>query len=167
MVSRRLARECVLQSLYAHTMGGGNRRHIVTRLIRPRLKEDEAIAQFGERLFAESFETAQHADQLIQTHAANWEMVRMAILDRLILRMAICEIVRFKDIPPKVSINEAIDLAKRFSTVRSGPFVNGILDTIVAALDRDGQLHKSGRGLRGMKELRARIAQRGQQKQRT
>ena len=82
----------------------------------------------------------------------------MAILDRLILRMAICELCRFEDIPPKVSINEAIDIAKRYSTERSGHFVNGMLDAIVYELEQSGELRKSGRGLRGMKDLRARLA---------
>ena len=160
MVSRRMARECVLQGLYAHTMGGGNRGHIIATIIRPRLKQSAPVQAFAERLFADSFEAAAHADQLIRGHAKNWELARMAILDRLILRMAICELCRFEDIPPKVSINEAIDLAKCYSTERSGHFINGMLDAIVCDLERNGELRKSGRGLRGMEEFRARLAQR-------
>ncbi len=160
VVNRRLARESVLQALYAHTMGGGNRGHVVATIIRPRLKEDGSILQFAERLFAASFETATRADMLIKAHADNWELVRMAILDRLVLRMAICEFLSFEHIPPKVTINEAIDIGKRFSTDGSGQFINGMLDAIVYELQQKGELRKSGRGLKGMEELIEKLARR-------
>lgn len=160
MVSRRLARECVLQALYAHLLGGGNHGHILATIVRPRLRENSSVLSFAESLFSRSFETAWRADQLIKAHASHWEIVRMAILDRLTLRMAVCELLRFADIPPKVTINEAIDIAKRYSTEHSGRFVNGMLDSIVYELDRQGELRKSGRGLRGMGALRTRLAMR-------
>jgi len=70
-------------------------------------------------------------DEHIRIKSENWEFSRIAILDRLILRIAICEFVYFEDIPAKVSISEAIEIAKKFSTKDSGAFVNGILDAIL------------------------------------
>nr|WP_243663960.1 transcription antitermination factor NusB [Rhodothermus marinus] len=73
--------------------------------------------------------------------------------------MAICELLAFEDIPPKVSINEAIELAKKYSTEKSGQFVNGVLDAVVLDLQRQGRLKKSGRGLIGMETLLQRLAE--------
>ncbi|HET56271.1 MAG TPA: N utilization substance protein B, partial [Ignavibacteria bacterium] len=72
---------------------------------------------------------------------------RIALLDRLILRLALCELLFFEEIPPKVTINEAIDLAKKFSTEDSGRFVNGILDAVLRKLKQENRLAKHGRGL--------------------
>ena len=86
-------------------------------------------------------------DKVIHGMVANWDFERIAILDRVILRMAICELKYFKEIPPKVSMNEAIELAKLFSTEKSGQFVNGILDAVFEDLEKAGELGKAGRGL--------------------
>ena len=74
-------------------------------------------------------------------------MGRIALIDKILLRMAICEILYFPDIPPKVSINEAIEIAKEFSTAGSGKFINGILDAILSEEKTAGRLNKTGRGL--------------------
>ncbi|MCK7526701.1 MAG: transcription antitermination protein NusB [Ignavibacteriales bacterium] len=71
----------------------------------------------------------------------------MHLLDRILLRMGICEIPFFPDIPPKVSINESIEIAKDYSTSSSGKFINGILDAILDDLKKDDKLNKKGRGL--------------------
>jgi N utilization substance protein B len=68
-------------------------------------------------------------------------------LDKLILRLALCEFLHFPDIPPKVTIDEAIEIAKKYSTEKSGRFVNGILDAVLIDLRKEGRLHKKGRGL--------------------
>lgn len=73
-------------------------------------------------------------------------MGRIALIDKILLRMAICELLYFTDIPPKVSINEAIEIAKIYSTAGSGKFINGILDTILSE-EKLGSLNKTGRGL--------------------
>ena len=78
--------------------------------------------------------TMQHADeinQLIVRHADNWNIARMAVVDRNVLRLATYELLYCDDIPPKVAINEAIELGKRYSTQNSGAFINGILDKIM------------------------------------
>ncbi len=70
--------------------------------------------------------------------------------------MAICEMLSFPDIPPKVSINESIEIAKKYSTENSGKFINGILDAVLLVLYEEGRLRKSGRGLVGMDSLEQR-----------
>jgi N utilization substance protein B len=69
-------------------------------------------------------------DTLIKKKLENWDLERVAIVDKIILRMAIVEIIHFDEIPPEVSINEAIELAKKYSTAGSGKFINGLLDAI-------------------------------------
>ncbi len=75
-------------------------------------------------------------DGIIQKYAMNWEIKRMGIVDRNVMRMAIYEMDRYPDIPPVVSVNEAVDLAKYFSSNESSRFVNGILDRVLRDLDR-------------------------------
>jgi N utilization substance protein B len=91
-----------------------------------------------------------HKDELdkhIKFRVDNWEMNRIALIDKILLRMGICELLYFPDIPPKVSINEAIEIAKLYSTAGSGKFINGILDVILTELKDTGKLNKTGRGL--------------------
>ena len=78
-------------------------------------------------------------DELIISYADNWDLNRMAVVDRNILRLAAYEMIHREDIPPIVSINEAVDIAKKFSTEDSGKFVNGILDKICAGLSRSAR----------------------------
>ncbi len=150
MKTRHQARECVLQALYALTMGGGDKSYILETLVRPNFAEGGATARFAERLFIETLDAEQEASELIDRHVDNWALKRIACVDRLILRMAVCELLRFEDIPPKVTINEAIELGKEYSTTKSGQFINGILDAALGELLRNNVLRKSGRGLVGM-----------------
>ena len=99
------------------------------------------------RLFAEPLirGTLQHRDAIdaeIKKHAQNWDLHRMAAVDRNILRLAIFEMLHRDDIPPVVSINEAVDIAKKFSTEDSGKFVNGILDKVKGELMRPARIVK-------------------------
>ena len=89
--------------------------------------------------------TLQHRDELdtqIKQHVQNWELHRIAAVDRNILRLALYEMLHREDIPPVVSINEAVDIAKKFSTEDSGKFVNGILDKVKGELMRPGRIVK-------------------------
>ena len=79
---------------------------------------------------------------IIKKHAKNWELHRIAAVDRNILRLAIYEMLHRDDIPPVVSINEAVDIAKKFSTQDSGKFVNGILDKVKGELMRPARIVK-------------------------
>ncbi len=157
MSSRREARERVMQALYAFELGGGDAPHILDTLIRPKLTKDAAVRTFAERLFLRTLDYAEEADKLISQHADNWDLTRIALIDRVLLRMALSEFSRFEDIPPKVTINEAIDIAKRYSTDKSGKFVNGILDATLLDLQKQGRLNKSGRGLIGMPSIQNRL----------
>ena len=146
-----------MQALYAFTLGGGEVEHIIETLLKPTLAEDAAVLRFAERLFIRSLDLAEEADALIAEHADNWDINRIALIDRILLRMALCEFITFEDIPPKVTINEAIDIAKRYSTDNSGRFINGILDAAVLALQQQGRLKKSGRGLVGIQSIQSRL----------
>ncbi|MDZ7268529.1 MAG: transcription antitermination factor NusB [candidate division KSB1 bacterium] len=143
---RRRARELTLQACYAHELSENEPATIVADVI---LSKTEAapVLTFAEDLFRRTVEHKDEFDQLIKEKAVNWEFNRIAILDKLILRMAICEFLYFEDIPPKVSIDEAIEIAKKFSTEKSGRFVNGILDAVLIDLRKAGRLRKKGRGL--------------------
>jgi transcription antitermination protein NusB len=102
---------------------------------------------FIERLF----QTGSHLDskfkELIANNTRNWEVDRLPLTDRIILEMAIAELLEFPNIPVKVSINEYIELAKNYSTPKSRQFINGILDVIAKELKENGAMKKSGRGL--------------------
>ena len=84
---------------------------------------------------------------MIQSTVDNWDIERIALLDFIIIKMCLSEFFYFEEIPPKVSINEAIDLAKDFSTRNSGKFVNGILDSLLNSLVDKGEIKKTGKGL--------------------
>lgn len=103
--------------------------------------------EFIEQLFAESFHLNDHYKKLIAQNTRNWEVERLPLTDRVILEMAIAELLNFPNIPVKVTINEYIELAKNYSTPKSRQFINGILDAISKELREEGALKKSGRGL--------------------
>lgn len=145
-VRRRIIREKVLQALYAHEISGDPPEHVIKYNLTG-FAENKQAHEFAKNLVIESVKHRDAIDTVIQSKVANWDFKRIAILDRLILRMAICELMYFNEIPPKVTMNEAIELAKLFSTEKSGQFVNGVLDAVLDDLKSDGGLHKSGRGL--------------------
>ncbi len=92
--------------------------------------KDRQVQEFSLRLVTGTKDLRPELDETLGKVARNWDLRRMATLDRNILRMAIFELLYCDDIPPKVTINEAIDLGKKFSTANSGAFVNGILDRV-------------------------------------
>jgi len=104
--------------------------------------EETSLREFAEPLIRGTLEHRLEADELIKKHAKNWELHRIAAVDRNILRLAIYEMLHREDIPPVVSINEAVDIAKKFSTEDSGKFVNGILDKIRSELLRPARIVK-------------------------
>ncbi len=147
MSNRRAARARALQALYAAEVSGNEPDHVVRHVLHERLADDPEALAFAERLFIRTLDHAAEADALIERHLENWDLKRVAVMDRLVLRMGLTELLAFEDIPPKVSINEAIELAKGFSTERSGTFVNGLLDAALKTLREEGRLKKTGRGL--------------------
>jgi len=102
----------------------------------PPTTEELAVRAFAEPLIRGVLEHQAELDAEIIRHARNWELHRMAVVDRNILRLAIYEMRYREDIPPVVSINEAVDIAKKYSTQDSGKFVNGLLDKVKSELMR-------------------------------
>ncbi|MEX2657081.1 MAG: transcription antitermination factor NusB [Balneolales bacterium] len=147
MSSRRKVREIVLQAVYAYQLGDHTPEHVLQTIIHPELQNDPAGLSFAESLFLRSMDHREQAEDLIRKHISNWEIDRLAIVDRIILQIAISELISFDDIPTKVTINEAIEIAKKYSTAQSGRFVNGILDVAMASLFESKLMKKSGRGL--------------------
>src|SRR2546421_5688761 len=106
----------------------------------PPTTDEAAIRLFAEPLIRGALEHRDEADEIIKKHAKNWDLHRIAAVDRNILRLAIYEMLHRDDIPPIVSINEAVDIAKKFSTQDSGKFVNGILDRVKSELLRPARV---------------------------
>ncbi|MDA1276677.1 MAG: transcription antitermination factor NusB [Verrucomicrobia bacterium] len=105
----------------------------------PPTAEEAAIRLFAEPLIRGTLKLREELDAKIQKYAKNWDLRRMAVIDRNVLRLAIYEMFYRDDIPPIVSINEAVDIAKKFSTDDSGRFVNGILDKVKSDLMRSAR----------------------------
>jgi len=143
---RRQVREKVLQALYAYELSHESPESIIENIISVLRKEPE-VFDLAKTLFMKVIEEREELDALIKGRVANWEFNRLAVIDKIILRMSICELLYFEDIPPKVSINEAIEIARRYSTEKSDKFVNGVLDSVLDDLRKNGRLKKTGRGL--------------------
>jgi N utilization substance protein B len=97
---------------------------------------------FAKTLLSTVFEKSEHLESLIIPKLKNWDPERIALLDMILMKMGVAEFLYFETIPPKVTINEYIDLAKEYSTSQSGQFVNGILDNIHKELVQQGKMHK-------------------------
>lgn len=143
--NRRLLREKALQALYAYELNGEG----LTLLTEGILSDitSPADIEFAKQLINYTVANTKILDKKIQDKVANWEMDRIALIDRILLRIGIAEIMYFPDIPPKVTINEVIEIAKDYSTSNSNKFINGILDAVLSDLKKSGELNKSGRGL--------------------
>jgi len=115
------------------------------------LYKNEEDEEFVKILFRKSILHSDKCSGLIDKHTTNWEVDRIALMDILVMQLAITEILEFPEIPVKVTLNEYIEIAKYYCTSKSSTFVNGILDNIVKEIRQDGQLKKSGRGLVGEK----------------
>jgi transcription antitermination factor NusB len=129
MRKRTMSRELALQVMYQLDLRGQEILDEVDDLMKE-VTTDPEVTGFAKELVFGTWERRAEIDSRIEEVAVNWEIKRMAAIDRNILRLATFEILFRDDIPPLVSINEAIEIAKKFSTKNSGPFVNGILDNI-------------------------------------
>lgn len=143
--NRRELREKVLQVLYAYELNGEGLSLLTEGILADVTSEMDI--NFAKLLINKTVANQKILDEQIRDRVANWEMDRIALIDRLLLRIGITELYYFPDIPPKVSINEVIEIAKEYSTSNSGKFINGILDAVLADLKNSGTLNKSGRGL--------------------
>lgn len=138
--SRRRAREAALQMLYQGEIGRtGVHEAIATYW--PARDPDREVAdearEFANTLVRGTLSRLEEIDRLLTTHAQNWRLERMAVLDRLILRMAIYELTVDSSTPPKVVINEALELARAYSGEEAVAFVNGVLDAVRKQLGRE------------------------------
>ena len=130
MTERREARELALQCLHQWDQQPDQGRELSETLILERAS-DEDVAAYARRILVQFWTHRDEVDGVIEGVADNWRLARMAVVDRSVLRMAVAEMRYIPSVPPKVSVDEAIELAKRYSTEKSGAFVNGILDRIL------------------------------------
>ena len=135
--SRHRARELALQTLYACEVGITKEWEGMLRRIGEGGAFPEENVEYARGLVRETIAALEKIDGCIAHHAANWELKRMAALDRNILRLAAAEFLFFSEVPFKVVIDEAVELAKTYGTEESGRFVNGILDSIHKTLIKD------------------------------
>ena len=133
---RRLARELVLQSLYASESGETQPEQSFAEIIRDH-KLSEKNVLFARTLFSLTRQHSDWADEQITKLSEHWDVNRIAAIDHTILRMALAELEHIPDTPIKVVLNEAIELARKFSTSESPGFVNGILDGYVKRMEKD------------------------------
>jgi len=131
MRKRTQAREFALQILYKIDITKeGCEKSLGEFWLNAEKKVDSQMKEFADKLVRGVIDSLSDIDKNISECAQNWQLKRMAVVDRNILRLGCFELLYCKDIPPKVSINEAIDLAKKYSGLEAGKFVNGILDKI-------------------------------------
>lgn len=144
--NRRSTREKVLQTLYAYELSKEPITDVIENILGD-LQKDSVSFPFAKRLIQAVVQHQDEIEQFIKAKVSHWEFDRIAVIDRVLLRIAICEFLYFPDIPPKVTINESIEVAKIFSTEKSGRFINGVLDAVLEDLRSSKSLHKEGRGL--------------------
>jgi len=142
---RRRLREKILQILYAYEMHGGG----LSEIIDDQLKDikDEDDKEFCTGLINYILAERKNIESKIEKKLVNWDVTRIAVIDNLLLKIGIGELLYAVDVPPKVTINETIEIAKEYSTARSGKFINGILDAVLIDLKSEGKIKKVGRGL--------------------
>lgn len=130
MRKRTMARECALKILYAVEMTKDDAETCIDNFWNNQDKAEGQVKMFADDLVRGVCKNKERIDELITKYAANWGIDRMAVIDKNILRFGTYELIFMEEIPPKVAINEAIDIAKKYGDKDSGKFVNGILDKI-------------------------------------
>jgi len=110
---------------------------------------DETTIEFGEVLLEKVVNDNDELLAIIEPALKNWDADRVAVIDMIILKMALSELLSFPSIPTKVTLNEFVEISKLYSTDKSKDFINGILDRLMKQLDKDGKINKEGRGLKG------------------
>lgn len=108
---------------------------------------DEEEREFAIKLFGDAINNGNKYKEIIDKHLRNWDSDRLAYMDILNMQVAIAELMSFPGIPTKVTLNEFIEIAKNYSTAKSGTFINGVLDNVIKELKESGQMVKTGRGL--------------------
>ena len=135
MGTRRQARELAMQALFSMDMSSGFSRQSMSQYC-DCFPPGKRAYPFFERLVGGVVDRKNDLDGIIERYSNNWKMRRMACVDRNVLRLAVYEMLYCTDIPAKVAINEAIDIGKKFGSSESGAFINGILDSIRIAMEK-------------------------------
>ncbi|MFW5662261.1 MAG: transcription antitermination factor NusB [Bacteroidota bacterium] len=171
---RRLAREKVFQILASYELTGvgldnifghvffrefnfGEDEVMQGKLLKPaeiiELESDTPIIwnkdeiEFAQKLIRETIDKKDYINSILDEFSKNWKLDRIALLDRIVLHMSVTELMLFEAIPVKVTVNEAIDISKKYSTEKSGIFINGLLDAIIKKLEEEKKIKKTGKGL--------------------
>lgn len=129
MSKRRKAREIALQTLYARDISKADWEEVFSGVVERRKSSNEAV-EYARRLVRNVVEREGELDRRISEHLENWKLERVSVIDRNILRIALAELFYCSETPTKVIINEAIEIAHRFSSSEAGRFVNGLLDRL-------------------------------------
>ena len=133
--TRRKSRELALQMLFQFDMGKQDIEQVRKTFWNERRDLDEKVRGFADDLFRVAAERQAEIDVLVERNAEHWRMDRMAAVDRNVLRVGVAEFLGFSDTPKPVVINEALEIARRFSTPESVTFINGVLDSVAKELD--------------------------------
>ncbi len=146
-LSRRQVREKVLQALYAYVITNDEPKYIKETLLifSSSLNNDK---EFAHTLFDVVINNEDKLSKYIKGLSENWGVDRIAMIDKILLKMGMCEMLFFEEIPTKVTLNEIIELAKTFSTDKSPKFINGILNAFLQKETKSGIIVKQGRGLK-------------------
>ena len=147
--TRRDVRERAMQVLYAYELSQEPIEMLVETIAGRDLDKEPELYAFAQQLVYTVLNHRHESDPAIKKHSAHWDFDRIATLDRVLLRMGYCELLFFPDIPVKVTMNEYVSIAKRFSTEKSGSFVNGMLNALFTELRIQGLVKKAGRGMIG------------------
>ncbi|MDR6783112.1 N utilization substance protein B [Pedobacter africanus] len=137
----------VMQGMVAKTIKNFTSEDPFKNKLTPISQDWAEDGKFVEDLFMYTLRNDKDYQALIADRTKNWESERIALMDTILMKMAICELMNFPSIPVKVTINEYLDLSKDYSTPKSNSFINGILDKILGDLKRTNSIHKIGRGL--------------------
>ena len=130
MRKRTKAREHALKILYAVDITGDDPEKCIEVFWKDNDESDKEVREFTDAIVLGFYKNREFIDKVITAHTTNWQLKRMAFIDRNVLRAATYELLFCEDIPPKVAINEAIDIVKKYGDKDSGSFVNGVLDKI-------------------------------------
>ncbi len=131
MSRRRKAREIALQTLYAVELSPVDWKKALRENAARRQSSGEAL-RYSEAIVEKAVTEKEKIDGIIENRLENWKMERVSLIDRLILRIALVELIYFESTPKEVIINEAVEIAHRFSSRKAGGFINGILDRVAA-----------------------------------
>ena len=127
---KRQSRIITLQIIYAHEFEGSDLNDTCEFMLDKGNPPIENVIKYGKQLSNLIFQHAVEVDEIIKNRSKNWDFDRIALIDKLILRMALVEMMHMDEVPPKVSITEGVEIAKQFSTEDSSSFINGILDAV-------------------------------------